>query len=86
LNLKEWMVDFDPMREPVNIKKVWAILPSFPLSLWSKEDLEAIGNKIGVFIKLEPNRFSKYDYIWASVQVEVDIREGLVGFVDLVMV
>jgi hypothetical protein len=85
LTLKEWIVDFDPMREPVDKKKVWAILPGLPLAFWSKEALEAIGNKIGIFIKLEPNWFSKPDRRWAWVQVEVDTREGLVGSMDLVM-
>jgi hypothetical protein len=85
LTLKEWTVDFDPMRELVDKKKVWAILPELPLAFWSKEALEAIGNKIGIFIKLEPNWFTKPNRRWAWVQVEVDTREGLVSSMDLVM-
>jgi hypothetical protein len=55
LFLKLWFVDFDPLREPVTHMKVWAILPSLPLAIWTREALEAIGNKIGTFVGLEPN-------------------------------
>jgi hypothetical protein len=53
---------------------------------WSREALEAIGNKLGSFVKLEPNWDSKKDRRWAWVLIEVDVREGLVGNIDLVYV
>jgi hypothetical protein len=43
------------------VMKVWVILPSFPLAFWSREAMEAIGNKLGSFVKLEPNWDSKKD-------------------------
>jgi hypothetical protein len=46
--------------------------------------LEAIGNKIGSFIGLEPNWASKKDRRWAWIQVEVDVGEGLFGNVDII--
>jgi hypothetical protein len=55
-----------------------------PLAFWSREALEAIGNKLGSFVKLEPNWDSKKDHRWAWILVEVDVREGLVGNIDLV--
>jgi hypothetical protein len=54
------------------------------LDFWSREVLEAIGNKLGSFVKLEPNWDSKKDRRWAWIMVEVDVREGLVGNIDLV--
>lgn len=41
------------------IMRVWVILPGLPVVFWSREALEAIGNKIGSFIGLEPNWASK---------------------------
>jgi hypothetical protein len=84
LTLKPWTVDFDPLKESMVVMKVWAILPGFPLDFWSREALEAIGNKLGSFVKLEPNWDSKKDRRWAWVMIEVDVREGLVGNIDLV--
>jgi hypothetical protein len=46
--------------------------------------MEAIGNKLGSFVRLEPNWASRKDHRWAWIQVEVDLREGLVGSIDLV--
>jgi hypothetical protein len=79
-------VDFDPLKESTTVMKVWAILPRLPLTFWSREALEAIKNKIGSFVKLEPNWDSKKDHRWAWILVEVDVREGLVGTIDLVYV
>jgi hypothetical protein len=86
LTLKPWSVDFDPLKESMVVMKVWVILPGFPLDFWSREALEAIGNKLGSFVKLEPNWDSKKDRRWAWIMIEVDIREGLVGSIDLVYV
>jgi hypothetical protein len=86
LSLKPWTVDFDPLKESTTVMKVWEILPGLPLTFWSREALEAIGNKIGSFVKLEPNWDSKKDHRWAWILVEVDVREGLVGTIDLVYV
>jgi hypothetical protein len=55
-------------------------LPGF----WTKEALEAIGNKLGVFVGLEPNWESKADCRWDWIQIEVDVRKGLVGNMDFV--
>jgi hypothetical protein len=72
------------MREPITHMKVWVILPSLPLAFWTREALEVIRNKIGTFVGLEPNWASKKDCRWAWIQVEVNIREGLVGSIDIV--
>jgi hypothetical protein len=77
-------VDFNHTREPGAVLKVWAILPRLPLVFWSSKDLEAIGKKLGVFSSLKPNWEVKADRRWAWIQVEVDLRDGLVINVDLV--
>lgn len=55
LFLKPQSVDFDPSTELVSVLKVWAILPGLHLALCTREALETIGNKLGVFVSLEPN-------------------------------
>jgi len=77
-------VDFDPVREPVDLMRVWAILPGLLLLFWSREALESIDNKIGTVVGIEPNWASKKDSQCAWVQVEVNVREGLVGSVEIV--
>jgi len=64
--------------------RIWAILPGLPLLFWSREALESIGNKIGTIFGLDPNWASKKDRQWAWLQVEVNVREGLVGSVEIV--
>jgi hypothetical protein len=65
--------------------KVWDILPGLPLAFWTRETLEAIGDKLGSFVGLEPNWASKKDRRWAWIQVEVNVRDGLIGNLDLVL-
>lgn len=77
-------MDFDPVREPVDLMRVWAILPGLLLLFWSREALESIDNKIGTVVGIEPNWASKKDRQCAWVQVEVNVREGLVGSVEIV--
>jgi hypothetical protein len=55
LVLKPWTDEFDPLKEPMEIMRVWAILLGLPIDFWSREALEVISNKIGYFIGVEPN-------------------------------
>jgi hypothetical protein len=82
--LRMWTIYFDPKRELVAVRRVWAILPDIPLDFLSKEVLEVICNKLGVFVGLEPNWDSKVDRRWASIHIELDVHEGLIGILDLV--
>jgi hypothetical protein len=84
LSLKPWSVDFDPLKESMSVMEVWAILRSFPLDFWSREALESIGNWLGSFIKLEQNWVTKKDRRWAWILVVVDVKDRLVGRIDIV--
>jgi len=65
--------------------KVWNIFPSLPMGFWTKEALKVTANNIGTFASLEPNWASKKYHCWDWVRVEVNVREGLVRSIDLVM-
>jgi hypothetical protein len=82
--LKPWTIEFDLMKETVALIKVWAIFPGLPRAFWSREAIGAIGNKLGSFVRPEPNWASKKDSRWAWIQVEVDVTEGLVKSIDIV--
>jgi hypothetical protein len=77
LILQKWYVNFNPRHEPCNLQKVWVIMPGLPLEFWQEEMLKSIGNKIGAFAGLEQNWEKKTDRRWAWVQVEKDLKQGL---------
>lgn len=52
-------------------------MPGLPLEFWQEEMLKSIGNKIGAFAGLEQNWEKKTDRRWAWVQVEKDLKQGL---------
>lgn len=51
--LKRWTHLFDPYTEHLRFRNLWVILPSYPLKMWNKEALTAIGNEIGQFMFME---------------------------------
>ena len=77
LILQKWRIDFDATREPFNIQQVWVIMPSLPMTFWEEECLEAIGNRIGKFVALEPNWETKVDHRCTRILVELDLKDGL---------
>jgi hypothetical protein len=84
LLLHLWDVHFDPRREPVSTMVVWVILLGLLLVFWDKNVLKFIGNKVGDFIRLEKDWYSNMDQRWAWVEVEVDIKKGLLEEIELV--
>lgn len=73
LVLKKLSVDFDPEKEPMAVKRIWAIQPGLPLVFWSKDALETLGNKLGSFVGLEANWETKHDCRWAWINIELDV-------------
>jgi hypothetical protein len=61
LVLKEWSINFDPARDILSPKKIWAILPNIPMVFWSEGILKEIGNNISRFVGLEPGWDSNID-------------------------
>ena len=53
LVLDRWHVHFDPLRERVKKRHLWALLLSLPFPLWNRSLLEGIGNTIGRFVAVE---------------------------------
>ena len=42
-----------------------------------------IGDKVGIYVGLEDNWAEKIDYHWALVQVEMDIKDGILAEIIL---
>jgi hypothetical protein len=56
--LKRWRTRFDPATEFFSLRHVWVLLPGFPLNLWNKKALMAIGNLLGRFLKVDEKGFT----------------------------
>ena len=77
LILRKSHIDFNARREPHNLQQIWAILPGLPMVFWQQHILEAIGNKIGKFIKLEDDWVDKIDLRCAQILIEIDMRDSI---------
>jgi hypothetical protein len=53
-----------------------------PLLFSNEAILASIGNQIGKFVGSDPSWESKYDRRWAWIQIEVDIRNGLLDEIN----
>jgi len=51
--LKRWCLSFNPSSEYFSFRHVWVLLPSLPLQLWNLKAMEAVGNSLGRFLKIE---------------------------------
>jgi hypothetical protein len=65
--------------------QIWAILLGLLFPFRHAKILECIGNKIGQFIRLDNEWESKPDRHWAWIQVEVDLKDGLLDEIELVL-
>jgi hypothetical protein len=63
---------------------LWVILPRLPLSFYHREILEYIGDQVWRFIRLEDGCDTKVDHRWAHMQVEVNLKYGLLKEIELV--
>jgi len=53
LQLKQWYVGFNLVRDIPQNKYIWVKLPGFPLEFWTGSALEVIGNTMGKFIYMD---------------------------------
>jgi hypothetical protein len=81
--LKHWRTRFDPATEYFSFRHVWVLLPGLSLQLWNKKSLEAIGNMLGRFLKVDEAGFLSMDKRMARVLVELDIHVGLLEMLEL---
>ncbi|GLJ13735.1 hypothetical protein SUGI_0219200 [Cryptomeria japonica] len=47
--LKNWEVNFNPLKEEIYVVLVWIKLYNFPIEYWVEETLKLIGDKLGTF-------------------------------------
>ena len=77
LMLKRWHVSFDPAQDYFCHRHLWVLLPGLPLYLWNAKALEAIGNVLGKFIKVDEEALQDADKKICRVLVEIDGHIGL---------
>jgi len=83
LVLSGWHVDFNPERDPINIRHLWMMLSGLPLQFLCKETLQDVANLAGKYIYLNESSLTSGDLRVAYVLVEVDLRSGLLAKIDI---
>lgn len=82
--LKRWRVSFDPTLDYFRHRHLWVLLPGLSLHLWNVKALEAIGNALGKFIKVDEEALLAVDKKMCKVLVEIDIHAGLLESLEIV--
>jgi hypothetical protein len=77
LMLKRWHLSFNPSFEYFSFRHIWVLLLSFPLQLWNMKAMEAVGNSLGRFLKIEECDLLSSNKKMAKILVEIDIHGGL---------
>ena len=77
LFITPWVLDFDPNKMLVTKTSVWIRLIDFPLHFWTTQSLEATGNSIGKFLKIDIDRAKLGLGTFARIYMEVDLSKGL---------
>jgi hypothetical protein len=80
--LKRWRLIFDLKHEYFSFRHLWVLLSGLPLQLWNNKALEAIGNSLGHFIKLDEEALLSNDCRMTKILVEVDVHGGLLDNLD----
>jgi len=83
LMLKRWRIRFDPTTKYFSFCHLWVLLPGLPLQMWNAKVLEAIGNVLGHFIKVDEVALHSHGKIMTKVMVEVDIHAGLLESLEI---
>jgi hypothetical protein len=82
LMLKRWRIRFDPTTEYFSFRHL-GTTSGLPLQLWNAKALEAIGNVLGRFIKVDEVALHSQDKRMERVLVEVDIHAGLLESLEI---
>jgi hypothetical protein len=83
LMLKCWRVCFDPITNTSSFVIFGCYYPGLPLQLWNAKALQAIGNELGFFIKVDEAAIKVPDKCIRKVLVEIDIHSGLLESIEI---
>jgi hypothetical protein len=81
--LKRWRLKFDPTTEYFSFRHLWVLLPGLSLQLWNTKAMEAIGNVLGRFIKIDEDTLHSRDMRMEKILVEVDVHGGVLETLDI---
>jgi hypothetical protein len=84
LMLKRWRVCFEPANDYFQFCHLCVLLHGLPLQLWNAKVLEAIGNELDWFIKVDEHSLKALDKRMGKVLVEIDIHYGLLETLEIV--
>jgi len=84
LYITYWRPNFAPEQEDFKKVPVWICLHSMHVDYWNKRILEAIGNKLGVFIKASDLTSQGKYTAYARICVYLDISGPLPGHMELI--
>ncbi len=75
--LKRWSPLFDPEREKIGTRSLWARLCGLPLHFWSEDIFIRIGNALGTYLDYDKIYIHLRNRSLAGILVYLDSREGL---------
>lgn len=79
-----WFPGFDATTMVVLKMLVWVRLHNLPLHFWLPRALEAMGNALGKFLKINKERVSRGIHTFARICVEIDLSQGLPDSIILI--
>lgn len=84
LYITYWKPNFVLEQEDFTKVPVWLRLYSLPVDYWNERILEAIGNKLGVFIKTSDLTSQGKYTVYARICVYMDVSGPLPGYIALI--
>jgi len=81
--LKRWQLSFNPTTKYFSFRHIWVLLLSFPLQMWNRKAMEAVGNSIGHLLKIEEEDLHSTNKKMAKILVEIDIHGGLLDVLEI---
>ena len=62
---------------------MWVLLPGLSVNLWNKTTMLAIGNLLGIFLKLDEVGLRSKDKRMAHILIELDLHRGLMDSIEI---
>jgi hypothetical protein len=83
LYMRPWKENFSPEKETFKSVPVWLRLYSLPLDYWLSSTFEAIGNKLGKYVKTSDATLKGKYTSYARICIEMDVSGALPEAISL---
>lgn len=84
LYIRDWEPKFNPLQAPIEEVPIWLCLYNLPKEYWNEESFQAIGNKLGFYIKADEAIESKYFSIYAQICIGWKPHDPLPADIEII--